>query len=126
MKIDVGEAQSRCRERTECDVMSLRYLILLPALGPLIYYCLALVSAWDFLRSLRGRPAFDSAFVPPVSILKPVQGLDRDGYENFVSMCDLDYAEYEIVFAVGDPDDPVIPLIEKLNQEFPKTNIRLI
>src|SRR5580704_4207439 len=106
--------------------MSLRYLILLPALGPLVYYCLALISAWDFLRSLRSRPAFDPAFVPPVSILKPVQGLDRDGYENFMSMCNLDYPEYEIVFAVGDRDDPVIPLIEKLKQEFPNTGVRLI
>src|SRR5271168_462973 len=106
--------------------MSLRYLILLPALGPLAYYCLALISAWDFLRSLRRRPAFDLAFVPPVSILKPVQGLDRGGYENFASMCDLDYPEYEIVFAVGDANDPVIPLIERLTLEFPKTRIRLI
>jgi ceramide glucosyltransferase len=105
---------------------SLRYLILLPALGPLMYYCLVLISAWDFLRSLRRRPAFDPAFVPPVSILKPVQGLDRDGYENFVSMCSLDYPEYEIVFAVGDANDPVIPLIERLKQEFPRTKIRLI
>lgn len=105
---------------------SLRYLILLPAVGPVAYYCLALISGWDFLRALRRRPAFDPGYAPTVSILKPVRGLDRGGYENFASMCDLDYPEYEIVFVVGEPDDPVIPQIEKLKQEFPKTNIRLI
>jgi ceramide glucosyltransferase len=107
-------------------VTSLRYLILLPAVGPVAYYCLVLISGWDFLRTLRRRPAFDPGYAPTVSILKPVRGLDRGGYENFASMCDLDYPEYEIVFVVGEADDPVIPQIEKLKQEFPKTNIRLI
>jgi ceramide glucosyltransferase len=64
--------------------------------------------------------------VPPVSILKPVQGLDREGYQNFASMCELDYPSYEIVVAVSDANDPVIPQIQRLQQEFPKTNIRLI
>jgi hypothetical protein len=44
---------------------SLRYLILLPALGPIAYYCFVLVSGWDFLQSLRRRPAFDPTLVPP-------------------------------------------------------------
>jgi ceramide glucosyltransferase len=107
-------------------VTSWRYLILLPALGPVAYYCLALFSGWDFLRSLRRRPAFDPAFAPPVSILKPVRGLDREGYQNFASMCDLDYPEYEIVFAVSDQNDPAVPQIEKLINDFPETKIRLI
>jgi ceramide glucosyltransferase len=64
--------------------------------------------------------------VPPVGILKPVQGLDREGYQNFASMCELDYPSYEIVVAVSDANDPVIPQIQRLQQEFPKTNIRLI
>jgi len=58
--------------------------------------------------------------------LKPVRGLDRGGYENCASMCNLDYPEYEIVFAVSDRNDPVIPQVEKLITEFPKTKIRLI
>ena|ERR1700755_1603287 len=67
-----------------------------------------------------------TGLVPPVSILKPVQGLDREGYQNFASMCDLDYPSYEIVAAASDASDPVIPQIQRLQQEFPKTNIRLI
>ena len=41
-------------------------------------------------------------------------------------MCELDYPSYEIVVAVSDANDPVIPQIQRLQQEFPKTNIRLI
>ncbi len=106
--------------------MSFRYLILIPALGPLVYYLLAVLSGWQYLQKLRNLPPFDRSFTPPVSILKPVRGIDREAYENFSSMCALDYPQYEIVFAVGEPGDPVIPIIEKLQREFPSTSIRLI
>ena len=106
--------------------MSLRYLILIPALGPLVYYLLAILSGWKYLRKLRNLPTLDCSFAPPVSILKPVRGIDREAFENFASMCNLDYPTYEIIFAVGEANDPVIPLIQKLQREFPATSIRLI
>ena len=104
---------------------SLRYLVLLPALGPLVYYGLAIFAGWDYFRKLKKQPAPDHAFAPPVSILKAVRGVDGGGYENFASMCRLDYPEYEILFAVAGDHDPVIPLIERLQREFPKRKIRL-
>ena len=107
-------------------MISARYLILIPALGPLVYYALAILSGWKYFRRLKQLPPFDRTFAPPVSILKPVRGVDREAYANFASMCALDYPEYEIVFAVGETDDPVISLIEKLRREFPTTAIRLV
>lgn len=104
----------------------LHYLILVPALGPLVYYCLAIFAAWSYRRRLKNLPPFDPTFTPPVSILKPVRGDDWDAYDNFASMCDLDYPEYEIVFAVGEADDPIISTIEKLQRDFPNTAIRLV
>ena len=104
----------------------LRNLVLLPALGPLLYYCLAIFSGWDYFKRVKkSRPA-EPNILPPVSILKPVRGIDREVYENFASMCRLDYPEYEIVFGVGESDDPVIPLVERLRREFPGKSIRLI
>jgi ceramide glucosyltransferase len=92
----------------------------------LVYYCLAIYSGLVYFRRLRKLPPLDRAFAPPVSILKPVRGLDHHAYENFASFCGLDYPDYEILFAVADPDDPVIPLIEKLQTDHPKQAIRLI
>jgi ceramide glucosyltransferase len=105
---------------------ALRFLILLPALGPLVYYCLAIYSGLIYFRRLRKLPPLDRSFSPPVSILKPVRGLDHHAYENFESFCGLDYPNYEILFAVADADDPIIPLIEKLQKDHPSQVIRLI
>jgi ceramide glucosyltransferase len=104
----------------------LRFLILLPALGPLVYYCLAIYSGLVYFRRLRQLPPLDRSFAPSVSILKPVRGLDHHAYENFESFCALDYPDYEILFAVADADDPVIPVIEKLQKDYPMQTIRLL
>jgi ceramide glucosyltransferase len=105
---------------------TLAYLILFPALAPLVYYCLAIYAGIYFIRGKKTLHLTDRSFAPPVSILKPVCGIDREAYENFASMCRIDYPEYEIVFAVADAGDPVIGLIETLQQEFPHRCIRLI
>jgi ceramide glucosyltransferase len=104
----------------------LRYVVLLLALAPLVYYCLAIVSALDFFRRAKKSPSSEPSRLPPISILKPVRGVDREVYENFVSMCELDYPEYEIVFGIAEVDDPVIRLIDRLRQKFPDRSIRLV
>jgi len=40
-------------------------------------------------------------------------------YESFRSHCLQDYPEYEIIFAVSDPADPALQLVERLKAEFP-------
>lgn len=104
----------------------LRWTVLIVALAPLIYYVLAIYCSWDFFRHSRSSAQHDFSFTPPASILKPVRGLDREAYENFASFCRMDYPEYEIVFAVHDADDPVIPVIEKVQRDFPGRSIRLL
>ncbi len=63
--------------------------------------------------------------MPPVSILKPVYGADESTYENFRSHCLQDYPEYEIIFALNDASDPTLPLIQRLQREFPQRSIRV-
>ncbi len=101
------------------------HLVLVLALFPFIYLGIALYSAWHFFRRSPDDPAPEN-FTPPISNLKPVRGLDPDAYENFASFCRQDYPEYEIVFCVGSIDDPILPVIEKLQHDFPERTIRIL
>ena len=100
--------------------------VLALALFPLIYYLLSLFCVMGHFGRVRHTQGGTGQFSPPASIIKPVRGVDHEAYENFSSFCRLDYPEYEIVFAVADRDDQVIPIIEKLRANFPKHSIRLI
>jgi ceramide glucosyltransferase len=91
---------------------------------PLLYYLFALDTAWRFFPARRSD---DSRSEPlPISILKPVKGLDHDAYDHFTSFCRQSYPEFEILFAVADADDPAIPVINRLIGEFPDRAIRLV
>ena len=87
-----------------------------------VFYLFSILSAWRFLRL----PRPESKFYPPVSILKPVRGADPHAYECFRSHCVLDYPEYEIIFGVHDAADPAVPLVERLQKEFPDRRIELV
>jgi ceramide glucosyltransferase len=62
----------------------------------------------------------------PVSILKPVRGVDPYQYDNFTSFCNQQYGDYEILFAVADALDPAVPVIRRLQANFPERNITLL
>ena len=64
--------------------------------------------------------------MPPVSILKPLRGTDRQMYESFRSHCLQDYPQYEIVFGVNDANDEAVAEVERLRREFPEHEIRLV
>jgi ceramide glucosyltransferase len=93
---------------------------------PFIYYLIAVFSTWRFFRVSSRQNSPIGSFTPPVSILKPVRGLDPDAYENFASFCRLDYPEYEILFCVGDRNDPVLSVIERVVRDFPACKIRVL
>lgn len=55
----------------------------------------------------------------PVSILVPVCGLDAGAWENWSSLCNQVYINYEVLFGVVDPQDPAIPILTELANKFP-------
>jgi ceramide glucosyltransferase len=106
-----------------------RWAVLALALGPLFYYLVGIYSAWRFFRVAHrgvGQTPLAKDKARPISVLKPVRGLDPDAYENFASFCRQDYPDFEVLFAVNDGDDPVVPVVQKLIAAFPGQAIRLI
>ena len=104
----------------------IRYVLLAVAAIPFVYYFIALFSSWQFFRFSAHRIARVHNFTPPVSNLKPIRGLDPDAYENFASFCKQDYPDYEVLFCVGEKDDPAVPILEKLVRDFPECRIRIL
>jgi ceramide glucosyltransferase len=104
----------------------LRWTVLIVALAPLAYYLIALYCSWEYFRAAKAGTQPSNSPMPPASILKPVRGVDRDAYDNFSSFCALDYPQYEILFAVADADDPVLPVLRKLQAEYSNVPIRVL
>jgi ceramide glucosyltransferase len=86
------------------------------------YILAAMWNLYAFAR--RARPA--AGIRPPVTILKPLCGLDFEAYENLRSFCRQDYPVQQIVFGVLDAADPAIAIVERLIAEFPERDIALV
>ena len=62
----------------------------------------------------------------PISILKPLAGLDLGLEDNLRSFFTQSYPEFEILLAVRTEDDAAVPLARKLQAEYPAVPSRLI
>ncbi len=100
-----------------------QFVPLLFCLTAIFYYGLASYCAIDFLsQSTKVNPDFH----PPISVLKPLCGLDSHTYENLASFCRQDYPDYQIIFGVQDLADPVIAVVKQIIHDFPMIDIRLV
>ena len=71
-------------------------------------------------------PTAPAGHRPPVTVLRPVCGLENHLERTLRSGFELHYPDYEIVFCVAVPHDPVVPLVERLIAAFPHVPARLI
>ncbi|MDZ7954975.1 bacteriohopanetetrol glucosamine biosynthesis glycosyltransferase HpnI [Nostoc sp. DedQUE09] len=99
------------------------YFFLFLCIPSVFFNCYAIYAAITFFAAPQ---AVNQEFHPPVSILKPICGLDRDAYENLASFCQQDYPKYQIIFAVRNSQDPCIEVVEKIIQNFSNLDILLI
>jgi ceramide glucosyltransferase len=91
---------------------------------PFVYYGIALFSAGRYFR--RPEEPEDPSFTPPVSILKPIRGMDPGAYENLASFCRQDYPNFEFILCVDADDTAVRGVIEQLQHDFPERDIRIL
>src|SRR2546430_8585091 len=100
----------------------LSVLLMLLVAGSLVYAVLTIIAASAY-RRVSPPPLRHSV---PISILKPLAGVDEGLDANLRSFFAQQYAEFEILFAVHDAADPAVALVEKLRREFPAVPTQLI
>lgn len=101
------------------------WLLLAAAAAALLYQSAALAASAAFYLKSRLLPARAPESLPPVSILKPVYGLDPQLEEAVASHLRLDYPEYELLIGFQRPDDPAIPVLRKLLEQYPQARARI-
>src|SRR6266404_8775501 len=97
--------------------------------GSLFFYFLSALSLARFLSDMRKKPSQPpppESQLPPVSILKPLKGVDPEIWESFCSHCEQDYPQFQLIFGVSDPVDPAIEVVRKLQAKYPNLPIELI
>lgn len=96
--------------------MTIPAVLLAALLAGSLVYCLMTIAAAHRYLAVRP-PALVSA--PPVSVLRPLHGVDEGLEENLRSYFAQDYPEFELIFAVHHPEDVAVPVFERVRAEFP-------
>jgi ceramide glucosyltransferase len=97
-------------------------LVTLLVTGSLVYCVLTIVAAVRY-RAVRPAPLHHGA---PISILKPLAGIDDGLEENLRTFFEQEYSNFEILLAVRNPDDPAIAVAERLRARYRSVPSRLI
>jgi len=105
----------------------LPWLLLALVLGSLVYCVLTIVAAVRY-RAVRPVPLRAAALgnAAPISILKPLAGIDDGLEENLRTFFEQEYSNFEILLAVRNPDDPAIAVAERLRARYRSVPSRLI
>jgi ceramide glucosyltransferase len=92
----------------------------------IMLYLLQAGATWSLLRKKQKPAANERDHTPPVSILKPLKGLDDNLFDNLASFCIQDYPTYEVIFCLQDHNDPAYKVAKKVQDKYPDQNISLV
>ncbi|MGA9712261.1 MAG: glycosyltransferase, partial [Candidatus Sulfotelmatobacter sp.] len=74
----------------------------------------------------RLRSVVEDAHLPPVSVLKPVHGLEARLKENIESFFRQDYPDYEILFAADEANDAALDIVREVCARYPHIRSRVL
>ena len=101
---------------------------LIGTLSSTVYLGLVLASVVKFRRESRALldpPVADSNLLP-VSVIKPVHGLEPQLRENLESFFRQDYPHFEILFGADTANDPALEIVREVSARYPNVASRII
>ncbi|HMK75000.1 MAG TPA: bacteriohopanetetrol glucosamine biosynthesis glycosyltransferase HpnI [Thermodesulfobacteriota bacterium] len=104
----------------------LQWICLVLTIGGSIYLVLCPFAVFRFRTRKEKTSRLSFSRWPPVTILKPVCGVEKEQKVNLRSACLQDYPKFQTVFSVQDPDDPVIPLLKEIEREFGPEKVSVV
>jgi ceramide glucosyltransferase len=134
MLFGVARKSQLTPESQRCHAVKLKVVSMTAPILALATFCIIAVAGqiasitivlFRFRRSPRGAERSQQQF-PPVSVVRPLCGLDNYAADTLRSTFDLDYPHHEILFCVASAKDPVVPLVEALIAKHPQANARLL
>lgn len=97
-------------------MLIIQILLVVLISGAIVFYGACALYTYQFFATPDlDRPCLNE----PVSILVPVRGLDARAWENWTSLCQQEYPDYEVLFGVVDSNDPAVPVLNQLAATFP-------
>ncbi len=98
--------------------LALQLTLAVPVLAGSIYGLLCMVTTALFRRRCAAWRVPARAAWPPVSVLKPIYGLDKGLEAGLRSACEQDYPDYQVVLSAQRRDEPALPLMGAIEREF--------
>jgi ceramide glucosyltransferase len=127
------KARSPCgADNTDKLIELILYFVLgvalVGTLSSAVFLGLALLGVIRFRSDARKQLSSvpDDAHLPPVSVLKPVHGLEAQLKENIESFFRQDYPDYEILFAADEADDPALDVVREVCARYPRIRSRVL
>src|SRR5215813_11526491 len=98
----------------------LKLLLCLSVVGlasSMVYLILVIVASFRFRQTVE---CAEKTSLPPVSLLKPLHGLEPFLERNLESFFQQDYPEFEIIFGARDSHDPALSVVRSLQARYPR------
>ena len=101
------------------------FLMLTASLGGIAYYLITIVAVRKLRKTRLLSPPMQGP-LPPISLFKPLSGVNPGLEEHLEGFFRQDYPSFEILFAAERENDPAVPVVRRLTARYPNIPTRLI
>src|SRR5213595_971435 len=95
-----------------------------------VFLILALIAARRYRRyaenASRSANAVPESTLPPVTLLKPVHGMEPRLHENLESFFRQNYPDFEIIFGARSADNAALTVVDELRALYPNVRCKIV